>query len=696
MRWIVLYIFAFSLRCFSGEPSDIALNFVRGLDGSVTKADLSKELAISPYCGPVKRKRIDDLWRRRGDWSKSGKFEFSPINEIVDGDLASVIIGASSPDGPDVATVLTLGLVKKGDGWKLAPVEGSFDNTGLGFSEEITRRIGKLEYWMAVQRIDAMTTLRRSEMERFRKAMEGAISPGDLAMDDPKKVLSKFIEAAESKDTSAVIVWQGFLERDDLPDRDWERCLRVTRLGMADKDKQRIWRLLNSRKIMKVIVEEENLNDDGEAEFLVGFLSSFETGPLDDRINPVRFSLRKTGQGWRVVLPAYFLFADEDRRNFQRNTNNWEDRQSVKQMFGVFEKSHEQAKSADPEAVMNGVVEELKKEGLTPFLQRLYREKREVKKADDDDAEEELPLLIPQRNGRRWRPDDFENRRMGRYMEAVKWWSLALGKDRDTIKAEITKIYKKGKIALGILNMPTTGESWEPEYRRVWMSQEEDGWVILPGSEAPLSNSVSEEQLEVAKKLAEEFAKDSLEMKKEFLVNVLKIVGIENPNGSAASEENAKKLVSEWRETAGEGTMMNLLKSSAVRKLPDDPKDLLKNLGYVRKGALVATEPDRTLGSKAVGRFRGVSVMVHGRAMVEFPLMFVVPTQEGHRILVDIELPFEVNKGWQRLNEGRMEDLAEELSKEDLASIKELRKWHQGLSKPEWEKWKLQQAKSEE
>ena len=113
---------------------------------------------------------------------------------------------------------------------------------------------------------------------------------------------------------------------------------------------------------------------------------------------------------------------------------------------------------------------------------------------------------------------------------------------------------------------------------------------------------------------------------------------------------------------------------------------------------MLADEPDQTLGSQAVGRFRGVSLLTDtGRGVdAGFPLYIVVPTPDGHRVLVDIELPLETNKGFRLLNNGRMEELAKEMSKEDLASIEKLREWHQGLSKPVWEKWELEKAKSKE
>ena len=105
-----------------------------------------------------------------------------------------------------------------------------------------------------------------------------------------------------------------------------------------------------------------------------------------------------------------------------------------------------------------------------------------------------------------------------------------------------------------------------------------------------------------------------LKLEEEFFADVLKLVGREDPDGKAASEPRAMALVKEWRRIAREEDMMAFLSVSAVRKLPAKPTSLLRDLGFVRKGAASAMSPDQIIGSKAVGRFRGVSMMIdHAR-----------------------------------------------------------------------------------
>ncbi|MDA7493247.1 hypothetical protein N8650_02015 [Akkermansiaceae bacterium] len=704
MRRLITFFFAASLRVFSGEPSEVALEFLRGFDGDLSEAEISSSLAISPFCGPKKKDRIVEFWEARGSWKQNGNYSFRPLREKMDDNLSAVLIGATSPNGPDVTMVISLGVVRREGKWKVAPVEGSFENTGLGFEVDLKSRVRDLENWMALERTSEMTSLLRSEMGKFRKKMEGAVLPEVLAGNDAKQAMQEFLNAAEAGKTDSMIVWQGFLERESLPERDWEMHLKATRKGMVNQDKQRVWRLLSSQKVMKVITSngtndikvhaEEGVKK--EAEFLVGFLSSFEIE--GDRLSPVRFRLNKTNQGWRVSLPAFFAYADQESRAFRTAKNDesdWKDREVVKKMFQVFEEQNQVVRAKSPDALLKAIIGDLETQDLDSFLQRHYREEKKAVKEGEKPADGGGNLLVqPAIIGRRGNP--FDDRRSGRYIESVKWWGSSL-KSRDPFSAKIVKLYRREKITLGILSFSGSGENWKPKYQQVWMRQDASGWMILPGKVNPMVGTYLEGSEEDLRALSEQFVKDEVKLEEKFFTDVLKIVGRENPEGKAASEPQAKALVKEWRRIAREEDMMAFLSVSAVRKLPAKPTSLLRDLGFVRKGAASAMSPDQIIGSKAVGRFRGVSMMIDHAGGVDraCPLVLVVPTKIGHCVLVDVELPLETNKGIRLLNDERLESLAKEVSKEDLAAIEELREWHQKVSRPVWGKWKSEQADKE-
>ena len=162
MRRVITFFFAASLRVFSGEPSEVALEFLRGFDGDLSGAEISSSLAISPFCGPKKKDRIVEFWEARGSWKQNGNYSFRPLREKMDDNLSAVLIGATSPNGPDVSMVISLGVVRREGKWKVAPVEGSFENTGLGFEVDLKSRVRDLENWMALERTSEITSLLRS------------------------------------------------------------------------------------------------------------------------------------------------------------------------------------------------------------------------------------------------------------------------------------------------------------------------------------------------------------------------------------------------------------------------------------------------------------------------------------------------------------------------------------------------------
>ena len=696
MRWI---LFTFVLGTFGatgGEPTEVALELFRELKSKDDRAPALEKLAISPFCGPEKREVIDDNWKKRALWVKSGDYAFSAVGEKVDGDLAAVLIGAKSPNGPDSVAILSLGMVQRDGQWKVAPVEGTFENVGLGFGGGIKSRIRGLEDWLARERISGVDQLKSEEAERFRKEMEGVLAADLLKMEDPEDVLNHFVKCAEEGNADAMLIWQGILERDQLPERNWERCVRMTRKGVKNEDARSVWRLLTSRKVMKVIVEGQG--DAEDADYLLSFLSSFKTAPRNNNLNPVRFSMTMTKGGWRIQLPAFFEYADEDVQVFRsaQGRNDWEDRRSARQMGSVFEEENDKLRSPDPESLLASVIEDLGKEGLVPFLQRHFREveKLEDDEAEDDDQDDEQEKIIPLavKGG----DDEIDDRRMGRYGEAVKWWAGALEKHQ-TLKASVAKLYKDENLALGVLFLSNHSESWKPSYQMVWMAREEEGWMILPGTKTPMGNSIAPALAGIQKKFAEQFAKDREKMEEEYLEGVLKVVGIDGQAGPAASEEMALALVREWRSIAGKGGLVELLEKSAVRKLPENPINFLGAVGSVLNGASAATVPDELIGNKAVARFRGVSMMVDGGNGVEMscPLIIVISTKGGYRVLIDVELPLETNKGWKILNSATMDDLRKEMNAGDYAAIEELRKWHQEISRPVWEKWEQQKSAGE-
>ncbi|MDB4265334.1 hypothetical protein N9891_01145 [bacterium] len=683
MRWIIFSFFLSSLGLFGAKPSEVALEFLQ----KVQTSGEAEGLGISDFCGPVKKKMIEERWQSRAAWLEAGEFRLGSLGEKIDGDLAAVLIGARSQENPDSASVIALGLVKKGDDWKVAPLEGRFENTGLGFEEAVKIRARGLEKWMSLGKVTGRDQILKEERERFRKTMEGVVDAEKLKLEDPEDVLNEFLAAAHAGETEKLLVWQGILERDELPERDWERDIEATRLGMKSSNSKSAWRTMRSNKVMKVIVEGQG--DTEDADYLVAFLSSFRTNPRNESLNAVRFKLNMTKYGWRIQLPTYFGYDHESQRVHRDAFNErfYENRRSANEMGYVFEAENDTIRTDDPKAMLDGVVEDLKTGALHTFLQRHYREMEKFDDEEEEGEEEENQANQIPVDG------DIDERRMERYRAEVRWWGGALG-HQETTRLSIQKLYQDGDLALGVFELNTSKDSSKPEYRELWMAKDEEGWMILPGDGEPLENSLLPSLIETRNKLSLAYSKDLLLFEKEYLAGLLKGFEIMDLTGSAIDEEGALKLVKEWQDVAARGSTRDLAGMSAARVIPEDTETFIKDFTYLRLSAGKSEVPARALGSKASGPFRAVSLMMDMGSNVApvFPLAIVVPTKDGHRVLADIELPLETNKGIRLLNDGRIKALVKELPEKDLAAIKTLREWHQKLARPVWEKWSRDQA----
>jgi hypothetical protein len=679
----------------SGEPGEKGLRVIESLRDPSGFSGLSEELAISPHCGPRKLGIIKNHWQARVSWARGENYTFRLLNETSDGDLAGVLIGATSEKNPFGAEVISLALIREEGNWKVAPLEGSFENTGLGFDEAVNERARTLERWMARERIGAAAHLETEERQRMADLMKKAVPAKELQELGAREVLDRFLTAVGERNADAAIVWQGFLEMEEFPEVDWEEQIRTTRLGLKGEDEQNIWRLLTSRKVMRVVMTDEDETEHDSCEYLVGFLSPFQTGARNTNLTPVRFQVARTGSGWRVQLPVVFAHADEGRNafiNMWRRAVEWEDHQTVTEMFEVFEAENEKIREKELESVVEGLKKDLATGDLDTFLRRHYRYVEEQKEEADDEEEDddiELPRARIQFGPR---GNEEDQKRQEIYETAVRWWNDAL-EDRESVAAETSKIFLREEIGLALVSLPPSSETWKPRYLEVWLGQDEEGWMILPGQGKPLAGSHPESQEKAITGLVEECAKFRETVYEEFLKKTPEVVALDDGEGEVASEEEAYQVVKAWRETARDKGMMALLKASAVRARPEDPKPLLKTLGFVRQSAADASEPDRILGSRAAGRYRGVSLMTdrgQGNEM-RCPLVLVVPTSEGFRVLADIELPLATNGGISILNEERLEDLSQAMPEEDFAKITELHEWHQKVAKPVWEKWKREQ-----
>ena len=689
MRWISVLFLLGLLPLSGGEPTKAVLSILEKLKSTKQQPGVPGEIGISGFAGPKTRSLLNETWNQRADWIRNEKVEFFEGFEKIDGELSAVLVGARSADDPEEAEMMGFALRLEDGVWSVGPVEGSFNSMGLGFDKSLRTRVGELERWMAVERVTAADRLKKEALKRFKERMAKLVDPELLKSASPRDVMENFLAAARAGRTEELLVWQGVLERGDHDEIPWEEMISMTRKGMKNQDARNVWRLLNRPGVMQVLLDGEE--DESEKSMLVSFLAGFSTGRDSKKLRPVIFRVRKNPEGWRVSLPSYFAKADEDQwdhwRAHQREVH-FRDEVNTERMASVYEEEHEPRRAVNPAELLDRVARDLFDGTMEKSLPYLFRDPpEENKKAEEDPEDEEVAdpkdVLIDE--------DDLdpEVEKVKRYREFAVWWAKTSGNLKG-IKVGAKKVYQSGDLALGVLEILPKNGGWMPEYHSIWMSKDGGGWLILPGLKRPLSGLLPEDLEDDRAKLSADISRDREQLEKEFLESLFKRVSALNDSeNEAPSEEVALKITREWRNLVVGGNIPEILSRSAVRKMPESPLSILKNLTFLVKGAAVAEVPDRVLGNHVEGRMRGISLMVDGGRGISMdcPLMVVVPTEQGPRVLIDTELYLATNKGKKMRNDNEMARLKEKIPKEDFESLGKLLDWHEKTARPQWDKW---------
>ena len=689
MRWISVLFLLGLLPLSGGEPTKAVLSILEKLKSTKQQPGVPGEIGISGFAGPKTRNLLNEAWNQRADWIRGEKVEFFEGFEKIDGELSAVLVGARSADDPEEAEMMGFALRLEDGVWSVGPVEGSFNSMGLGFDKSLRTRVGELERWMAVERVTAADRLKKEALKRFKERMAKLVDPELLKSASPRKVMENFLAAARAGRTEELLVWQGVLERGDHDEIPWEEMISMTRKGMKNQDARNVWRLLNRPGVMQVLLDGEE--DESEKSMLVSFLAGFSTGRDSKKLRPVIFRVRKNPEGWRVSLPSYFAKADEDQwdhwRAHQREVH-FRDEVNTERMASVYEEEHAPRRAVNPAELLDRVARDLFDGTMEKSLPYLFRDPpEENKEAEEDPEDEEVAdpkdVLIDE--------DDLdpEVEKVKRYREFAVWWAKTSGNLKG-IKVGAKKVYQSGDLALGVLEILPKNGGWMPEYHSIWMSKDGGGWLILPGLKRPLSGLLPEDLEDDRAKLSADISRDREQLEKEFLESLFKRVSALNDSeNEAPSEEVALKITREWRNLVVGGNIPEILSRSAVRKMPESPLSILKNLTFLVKGAAVAEVPDRVLGNHVEGRMRGISLMVDGGRGISMdcPLMVVVPTEQGPRVLIDTELYLATNKGKKMRNDNEMARLKEKIPKEDFESLGKLLDWHEKTARPQWDKW---------
>ncbi len=645
----------------AGEPGEVVLAFLDALrDDQRAPAELLEESVLSPHTGEIRRAAISQRLGRMGRYLRDNHYELKIAEEKRDADLAAVVLTAVSRHDPLEVDVLTMGLRgKRGDGWEVAPVPGSFDNVDFGYDEDLEKRAEALEFWMGAERLARLRLLEDEVLAILRKRMSEAELRIRRETANPVRLVEAFVKACRERDLPAAMVLMGQFEG-ELTEAD-RRLQRVTSLGLQGLDRRGYWHVLTRRDVVRVAVQEEG-GDDLDAEVALLIFDPRRGRP----VSLVRFVLLYVGKRWTIELPGSLRLSDEDRVTFQRallRDQDYEEDNAIRNRFEEeFEKQHQPLRA-----------ETLKEAG------------EQIRQILRDGSLEDLFRFA-------YRSEDLsgsERRTAYRYLGA--FWNEFHQSDKAASDGRLLEVIENGDAGVLVFQLISTAQIERLNLSPLLLIRDTAGWAISPG----VTTVGNFERLEEEKQERQAEALRRFEEQKEGLIGKAtadlqsRFAKASPQEGVVVEKEEAEQLVRKFRSLLREG---KLLESFACGALLDPEKgawEALKSMSYEYRGTRQATAADREVHVQAGRAWAAVSLRVdsgQGTAP-DYPMYLVVATSEGPRIVVDVGLRLATNKGREVLNKRVWERVEAQLGEEESALVRSLFGGHVERSKSDLAEW---------
>lgn len=635
MKFLALLLLTtLAVHAASSDPGKAAVAFLEKVRERKVNLDAGGDTALSARTTPRKRRQIAKRLDRLAKDLGSGQLDIGAVR--LDDNLAAVLVRKSGGFDPGNLRVFSVAMVRRDSHWVAAPVPASFENAGAGYAVALRKRAEELEKWMLRQQVVTLEKLQTQAAERMRGRIAEKLSGDELRKLDVSQIGDLFLAACASGDLATVLGLLGGL--DDEQPADWSFRLRSAEAAIqSGRDVPPPWRLLVSPQVASAIVVAET--DGGAAAsgmFSAAFLDPDGSGTdrKSPRIEVVHFNLTKSTAGlWRINLPPAFL-AQEPLRTSSDDDGPDLDADLVAMFPAAWRTTHPASPAAAAEAVSEAWFAAIAQGDFPALLATLD--------LTGDPAKTAKTCV----------------------QAAQTWWqirghaaaALALPLSFHTDDSTATTIYQAF----------TPRDPDKRDLQELVFTKSDRGWTWQPSAATAEFPAVTDWLTQEKKNLSDDW--------QSRLLAACPIVAIPTTPAEAA----ARQCVSDCLAAIANGDMTAALRQVARLDSPRSASTTLRNLGYEITAAQENPEPPTIIAVYVGKSFAAVGVKSYlSDGTPAFPLYPVVQTDQGPRILMEIDLFASTNRSRNFLNKDALQRLADAPSEDAAADLRELLDRHQ-------------------
>lgn len=613
------------------SPEQVALRFIQLIANN--QLDLDQHTAISSNCSELRRDDIKQKTRALQTSHFTETSHFFIESSKTAGSLAGVLIGSKNKDQPLQTHLFRVALILKDQTWLPAPVIGSFTNSGYGYDPEVETNVTALESWLTKQKAKSQAKHKSQSHKNYLTTLLKLEQAAQLDQITPEDAFYRFVDHCRKKDTSNALVSMGAAS--DQLSAPLEQALINVQAGIHQQSKYSHWAPLNlDHYIAQVLfVDEEN------STMTVGFYHILNNG--------------------RSKASAFEYFKHQGKTFLRLSNVSQKNKKQLGEFRRIIQKPNAQFHAENnSDKILDAI---LKRFSISQATSPEQAKQHLTRAIENQDFKTLLPLL-PHQGAIYELP---ENRHL-----AIKHLYTLWNNIKDTATKDLTSSPLYSSDNLAMLPIPSGTASHQT---KLWLLRNDLGWHIIDRAAHELDSDI--ELLKNAQELESQHAlylENLAQKDKADILNQIKTISLPLTS-DPVTEEQALQTLQAYRTALRANSSKQALSHTIFSK-EEDIAQVFKSLKYKIKGALNHIEYDHYLGSSTSGQWRALSHRTESKttAIKDYPLYLIVQTDEGAKILHDIDLRHSSNKGRQILNTKLLKQLKKTLPADEFHHIQTL------------------------
>lgn len=596
-------------------PGGSAIDFLEKVRSGTINLEPGSDTAMAAQTNTRKRQEIARRLERLARDLGNDPLEIGQVRQ--DDDLAAVLVRKSGSFDPARLQVFPVALIRRGGVWLAAPLPASFENSGVGYSAEIRRRLDALQAWMLREQVVLREQLGNQAAVELRQRISASVSANELRSLTAAQAGDRFLKACQEGNLPEILALTGGLSQE--PPENWPARLQAAETAVREPAvASRLWRLLAAREVVRVPLFQEDTEDLNASTLSIACLDPTGKKPVTNKpvIEIVELKLQRDRDGLWLVSPE------------ENDTGETGPDAGLLDMFPSKLSLRYPAMAAESAvALRDTLMAAFENDSASRWISQigLHGDPADQREACLRAAAIWWDARNPANSARPLPIDFLESENLAAV--ACQFFS-ARQPDRTDLRLLVLE-----KTRMGWLWNPIPGDEtmarvkeWSESRRDAWMN----GWRDKLLADCPEVESFAE--------------------------------------GSAPTEKAAAGLISDWLAALAKGDIAAAIRLTARLKQPDSRSQLLRNLGYELAGVRRSKQPPELISIIPGKRLSAATTRTISDNQPVFPLYTIISTPSGPRILLEVDLIHTSNRRRDFLNRSALE----RLRKQDANAADEL------------------------